>query len=311
MLKVHVDGVAPDAPAMSGSYMVAGDRLRFTPAFRLDDRVAYRAVFQRQGGAPLELAVPATATSPAPSTRVAAVYPPDTLFENQLRLYIHFSAPMSNRGAATAIRLLDERGAEVEDPFLPVDVRLWNEDRTRYTVLFDPGRVKRGIMPNMEKGRALERGKRYTLVVDREWRDAEGRPLADTFTREFRVVPENLDAIVPAQWRIAAPQAGTRDPLTVTFPRPLDHALAQRMLLVTDAQGAALDGTVVADEITTRWTLTPQKAWKAGEYRLRALSELEDPAGNRIGRAFDYDAARAGENMAGRHDEASLPFSIR
>ncbi len=30
---------------------------------------------------------------------------------------------------------------------------LWNEDRTRFTVLYDPGRVKRGILPNEEMGR--------------------------------------------------------------------------------------------------------------------------------------------------------------
>jgi hypothetical protein len=310
-LRVHVEGAAVDTPAMSGSYDVVGDRLRFTPAFPLDQAVAYHVVFQRSGQPSLELAVPARARATTPVTRVIAVYPPDTLLENHLRLYIHFSGPMSNRGADTAIRLLDDRGDEVKDPFLPVDVHLWNEDRTRYTLLFDPGRVKRGILPNMEQGRALARGRTYTLVVDREWRDAGGRPLVETFRRDYRVVPELVDPIVPDRWRMATVHAGSREPMTVTFPRPLDHALAQRMLFVTTPDGRTLDGAVDVDPAATTWTFTPKEPWKPGDYRLRALSELEDPAGNRIGRAFDYDAARAGESMSDKHAEASLHFTVR
>lgn len=311
-LRVQVAGAAASRlPAMSGSYAVIGDRLRFTPAFPLDQTVAYRVIFQRSGAAPLELEIPARVQDAAPTTRVAEVYPPDTLLENHLRVYIHFSAPMSHRPPEKAIRLLDERGRAVEDPFLPIDVQLWNEDRTRYTLLFDPGRVKRGILPNMEKGRALERGRKYTLVVDREWRDAEGRPLAASFEHEFRVVAEVLDPIVPAGWRLSAPRAATSEPLTVTFSRALDHALAQRMLFVTSADGRRVEGVIAVDAATTRWTLTPSAHWVAGEYRLRALSELEDPAGNRIGRAFDYDAAQQGEGAADRHADASLPFTVR
>lgn len=58
------------------------------------------------------------------------------------------------------MRILDEQGREIEDPFLPLDTELWSHDATRFTVLFDPGRVKRGILPNVEMGRALYPGRR-------------------------------------------------------------------------------------------------------------------------------------------------------
>jgi hypothetical protein len=54
------------------------------------------------------------------------------------------------------IRLVDENGREVVDPFLPLDVAFWNDDRTRFTVFFDPGRVKRGILPNERMGWGLQ-----------------------------------------------------------------------------------------------------------------------------------------------------------
>jgi hypothetical protein len=82
---------------------------------------------------------------------VSQVFPTaDELPENQLRLYVHFSAPMGSKGGLDFIHLLDENGAEVEDPFLPLDAEFFNDDRTRYTVFFDPGRQKRGIAPIAE-----------------------------------------------------------------------------------------------------------------------------------------------------------------
>ena len=68
-------------------------------------------------------------------------------------------------------------GKEVKDPFLPLDAEFFNDDRTRYTVFFDPGRQKRGIAPIADMGRSLTEGKSYTLVVDAEWRDGNGLPL--------------------------------------------------------------------------------------------------------------------------------------
>ena len=68
--------------------------------------------------------------------------------ENHLRLYIVFSAPMGLGAGSPYIRLVDEHGGPLADPFLPLDVDLWNEDRTRFNVLDAPGRVKRGNLPN-------------------------------------------------------------------------------------------------------------------------------------------------------------------
>ena len=126
----------------------------------------------------------------SPSTVVTHVYPSgDIVPANQLRMYLHFSAPMDWRSGYDFVTLLDDRGQEVADAFLPLDADFWNDDRTRYTVFFDPGRVKRGILPNKQMGRALEAGKRYTLLVKREWRDGHGLPLKEEFRHEFRASP--------------------------------------------------------------------------------------------------------------------------
>jgi hypothetical protein len=225
----------------------------------------------------------------APSTIVRAIYPSgDPIPENQLRMYIEFSAPMGLRSGIEYLQLLDEHGIDVPGPFLPLDYEFWNRDHTRFTVFFDPGRVKKGILPNRQMGRALQAGHSYRLVVRADWRDANGVPLKDAFTRSFRVGPADTQPLNPAEWRIAAPKPGGRSPLVVTFPEPMDRGLLLRALAAR-RNGEVLDGDIAIEANETRWTFTPRDPWRAGPYELLAMSILEDRAGNQIGRAFEVD----------------------
>ena len=292
-------GDAPaDTPAVAGSYAIVDRAIRFTPLFPLDAGREYGVTFDpsqvpgagANGSAAIRTAVVSRpAETKAPSTIVDRVYPSaDVVPENQLRMYIQFSAPMSHRSGLDYIRLLDDRGKDVVDPFLPLDAEFWNADHTRYTVFFDPGRVKRGILPNQQMGRALEPGRRYTLVVSREWRDAQGVPLKSEFRREFLAGPADERPLATTDWRIEPPSAGSSSPLRVTFPEPLDQGLLMRAVGVS-RNGVSLEGDVRVENAETHWTFTPREPWKAGEYQLVVLSFLEDLAGNRIGRAFEVD----------------------
>ena len=278
--------VADGQPAVLGDYVVDGSTIRFTPMFPLDPGRQYHVTFVP---ANLKGTVGLPASNVQPSTVVSHVYPTTGVVpENQLRLYIHFSAPMGLRGGLDYVSLLDDRGEKVVDPFLPLDTEFWNSDHTRYTVFFDPGRQKRGIMPNQQMGRSLEPGKRYTLVVDREWRDANGLPLKESFRREFMVGEADERPLDVKAWRFTPPAAGTRDTLVVAFPEALDHGLLLRALGVWK-DGRPLEGEIAIEDHETRWRFTPRDAWQAGAYQLMAFGMLEDLAGNRIGRAFEVD----------------------
>jgi hypothetical protein len=199
--------VAPDAPAVLGTYAVADAGLRFIPRFPLDPRRRYEVTLDpvglpESGFRRVVATVGRPAAAPGPPATVLNVYPSGELVpENQLRMYVQFSAPMGRRGGVEHLRILDEQGRDIEDPFLPLDAELWHHDATRFTVLFDPGRAKRGILPNVQMGRALVPGRRYTLVVSREWTDAHGRPLAAEFRRGFRVGPPDERPSAPVDTR--------------------------------------------------------------------------------------------------------------
>jgi len=236
---------------------------------------------------------------------VEHVYPTtDLLPDNQLKFYLHFSAPMSRGEAWRRIHLLDQNGSTVELPFLEVDQELWDREYRRLTVLFDPGRIKRGLKPLQEVGQAIESGKRYTLVIDKNWVDARGVPLQEEFRKPFRVGPADRTPPDPAKWLLTSPRAGTLNPLILDFRKSMDWALSLRLL---DIPGVA--GTASVERNETQWRFTPDEPWKAGEYRLVVDTALEDLAGNRIGRAFDVDVfEKVSQKITAK--TVTLPFRI-
>lgn len=299
-VSVKAAGGSGSTPAVAGTHAIVGGAVRFTPMFPFDEGRQYDVVLDAARLPAVEDDVPwrrqkiaavvgRPAVARSPSTFVTHLYPSgDVVPANQLRMYLHFSAPMDWRSGYDHVTLLDDRGHEVLDAFLPLDADFWNDDRTRYTVFFDPGRVKRGILPNKQMGRALVAGKRYTLLVKREWRDGHGLPLKEEFRHVFRASPAIERPLTMREWKVEAPAGGTREPIVVTFPEPLDHGLLRRALGVARA-GAPLEGEIAIEAAETRWRFTPRDAWAQGDYELVALAFLEDLAGNRIGRAFEVD----------------------
>jgi hypothetical protein len=292
-----------DAPPMLGAYTIENGSLVFRPRFPLAAGVQARAVFHPPHGAAVEAMFEGPKADLTSSTRVQHVYPStDLLPDNQLKFYLFFSAPMRRGEAWQHIHLLDQNGKAVDLPFL--EQELWDRDYRRLTVLFDPGRIKRGLLPLQEVGPAIEDGKQYTLVVDRDWRDARGAPLREEFRKPFRAGPADRTPPDTAQWRLSAPQAGTSDALVVDFPKPMDYALLLRLL---DIPGVT--GTVSVDRQETQWRFTPGQPWKAGAYSLVVDTALEDLAGNHVGQAFDVDIfEKVSEHLSS--NTVSLPFRI-
>lgn len=303
--------VAADQPPMLGEYTIEGRSVRFTPMFPLDPGRQYHVRFAPAGATPITATVGVPATHTTPTTTVAHVYPGgDVIPENQLRFYIHFSAPMGMKGGLDYVRLLDDQGKEVKDPFLPLDAEFWNDDRTRYTVFFDPGRQKRGIPVIEAVGRSLTEGKPVTLVVAAEWRDGNGLPLKESFRRTFTVGPPDERPLDHTAWQIQAPPAGTRTPLTIAFPEPLDHGLLLRALGVQGADGSPMAGDISVGRGEVTWSFTPRDFWKSGPHHIVALGMLEDLAGNRIGRAFEVDQFERSDKSA-EPEKTLIPFQIR
>ena len=289
-------------PPLFGTYSIEAGSLTFHPRYPLASGVTYHAVFHPPGIAPVEATFHGPEPVAAPEARVTAMYPSSPVLPaNQLKLYLVFSAPMQGGDFWQSIHLVDQDGKPAWLPF--VGQELWNRNNTRLTLIFDPGRIKRGVKPNVDLGPVLVEGKRYTLIIDREFRDANGRPLAEPFRHEFAAGANERRAVDTSLWKLSQPKAGSRDPLVIRFDRPLDFALLSDVFRIPGVSGLATIG-----HGETEWRFQPTQPWTAGEHQVVIDMALEDLAGNRIGRPFDVDKMT---NPAERITKQSTSLTFR
>ncbi len=306
--------------AILGTWRVTERQLCFEPRFPFLAGTALRVtvdppllVDPKDGkSAPLvfDLQVPKKDTTPV--TKIEHIYPTrKVLPENQLRFYIHFSQPMLRGEAYDHIKLLDAKGKSLEEVFLELGEELWDPDMKRFTLLFHPGRVKKGLKPREELGPILEAGKSYTLVISGKWKDAEGRELVQKEVRKsFSAGPADEEPIDPKKWKLVPPTANTRTPFEVRFNEPLDHGLLNRVVWIEDGNNKKVPGKVEVTDEETVWKFVPEKEWAAGKYRLVAETILEDLAANSIGRPFEVDVFRPIPKTP-KTPTVELPFEVK
>lgn len=294
----------PDLPPLFGGYAVEGGAVTFHPRYPLASGVTYYAVFHPANLAPVEATFHGPEAVAVPEARIVGMFPSSSVLPaNQLKLYIVFSAPMREGDFWPAIHLIDQDGKPAYLPF--VGQELWNRDYTRLTLIFDPGRIKRGVKPNVDLGPVLVEGKRYTLIIDREFKDAQGRLLAEPFRHQFAVVADERRGVDTALWKLSSPRAGTRDPLVIGFDRPLDYALLSDAFQIPGVPGISTLGSG-----ETEWRFQPTQPWTRGEQHVVVDMALEDLAGNRIGRPFDVDTMTSPTDRITKQS-TSLTFQIR
>lgn len=285
-------GKKPQAgqPAILGTYEVTKTGLAFSPRFGFEAGRTYSAKLALPGLEPTWQVFEIADEKPTLPAKITAVYPSgDKLPENLLRIYLHFSAPMSQGRSYQYLQLFDESGEEVERPFLTLPQELWTPDGRRLTVLLDPGRVKQGLKPREQSGPVLVPEKKYTFTIDESWPDAKGRPLDKGFQKTFVTMKADIIQPNPEEWKITPPQAGTRDALSVVFDEPLDRGMLERVLTIVDGKSAEVPGEIQIDQNETRWQFTPETPWSAGDYSLQIQSILEDRVGNSIARPFEVN----------------------
>jgi hypothetical protein len=302
-----------DVPALAGRYAVENGLLVFHPTYPVAAGVHYRAIFQPPtGGTEITAAFDGPRPNRMPTTRVLHIYPSASVLpSNQLRLYIYFSAPMSRGEAACYLQVLDENGKQLagSDAVLLPGEELWDPQFRRLTMTFDPGRIKRGLTSHEKLGPPIAVGKHYTLVIDRDWPDANGAPLVAGFRKTFVGGPAERNPPDPKKWHVTRPAAGTSEPLVIDFPNPMNYPLLQRMITVTSKSGN-MEGEINITRMETEWRFTPRNQWEAGDYNIVIDTDIEDLAGNHIGQPFDIDEFKTVTKSITTRT-VSLPVTVR
>ncbi len=312
------DGKIP----VQGNYLSSKDGVTFQPDFPFAEGVVYKLRMKselvsdlngfaveritEQGQEYIEIKFSLSKKQAQGHTRVVQIYPRnEDLPENLLRFYIYFSSPMRRGFSGKAIKLTDEHGEEINNAFMKFKQELWSPDQRRLTLLFDPGRIKRGVSTNLQLGSALQTGKTYRLLIDKKWLDENGNTLKEGYEKRFRVFPALRSVPDPNQWKVTLPAANSVEPLTLEFNRPFDHALLTRMIEV-DQEGQLVAGRIQVDGMETQWRFIPSYPWKKGKYSIHVNTALEDIAGNNLRGPMD----RPVEDRLKEVTRMQLPFKI-
>lgn len=222
------------------------------------------------------------------SPTVSRVYPSaDSLPENLLRLYVYFSHPMQRKDALSSIRLLDDNGQEVDGAFLANRYDLWSSNNKRLTVLFDPGRVKTGLVAHESMGRAIQAGNSYELVIDKSLSTLAGAQLTETYRKKFSVTKVDFDPPDLSKWKLSKPNVGSKEALVVDVNGPHDHVSLAYRVRVKTRSGDVVRGSIELRNSERQWRFTPESPWPGGTYSLVVNSLLEDIAGNRMTGTFE------------------------
>ena len=219
-----------------------------------------------------------------------SIYPSqDTLPENILKMYFHFSEPMVEGQSLGHIYLQNKNGDTLSGIFLELLPELWNDEGTLLTLWFDPGRIKRDLIPNQQMGNPLQDGEAYTLHVSGKWKSKDGLELSESYSKKF--VASKRDEIIPDinGWSLITPQSGTVSPLLIAFNDLLDFSLIQSTIQILDENKKVLAGEIQLMKEEAAIIFAPASAWKKGNYVLQVEPRLEDLAGNNLSRPFDRD----------------------
>lgn len=229
--------------------------------------------------------------------KLLQIYPlANVLPENILRFYLYFNTPMKKGQALKYIRLVDAAGNIDNHAFMEFKQELWSTDGKRLTMVFDPGRIKRGVSTNRELGPALLEGQKYRLTISGAWQNIYGQALSANASKEFIVGQAYRQHIDVESLEIEKPKAYTYDALVIHFDRLMDHALIHSMLQIENEEGNPIAGHWEISDDETKALFFPEDTWKKGNYRILMHGNLEDLAGNNLNALLDEKIGHKSNN---------------
>ena len=294
-----------ELPSVSGDYLVLGDEVRFIPHFPFEPGLSFRAILDLRILRQLSAVETVTRdfSFPAPempheASEVIEVYPSSrALPANLLRFYVRFSTAMRRGRVEDNVEILGPDNRPVPDVLYRAPVELWDHSMTCLTILLDPGRLKRGVGPNLVLGPPLIAGQQYALKIGAGMTDVYRRPLRDIFLKRF-IASEAVRAPVELEeWTVRSPAVASRRPVELIFTRPLDWAQLRRGIAVTSDRDQPIGGCVNIDRDERRCCFTPDAPWASGSYRIYVSPNLEDLSGNTPTRPFDGPLRTEGKSF--------------
>ena len=288
-----------------GSFSEKDGYISFTPVIPFSNAHEFGIAYKKKQITSFKVGTPRAKKVP----ELLVIHPwHDTVPVNILKMYLEFSQPMQHVGSPLDFITVFDKTDKLEvDPFLDIEAELWNKNRTRLTLWFDPGRIKTDLIPNREKGLPLKQGHSYIITIDKKWKSANGVPLAQLYSKTVHVVGKDMKSPNPGNWTIASPKKNTKSLLKIDFNEILDPILALESIKLFHGD-IPLSGNLKLSNKGKTMLFEPSDFWKAGHYSILIHPILEDLAGNNLHNLFDADLRNPNKN---NEMVTVLEFSIR
>lgn len=286
--------------AVQGRFITEKDYLVFTPYFPFEKGMTYviRTKNTDANGKYSYQSFELEKKEVVDKAEVISIYPSaNELPENLLRFYLYFNTPMKKGQALKHIQLVDAAGNIDKHAFMEFKQELWSPDGKRLTILFDPGRIKKGVSTNIELGPALLEDKQYQLIISSAWQDVYGQELSMDKTKEFEVIKAYRQTIKVDELEIQKPEADSKEILSIHFDRIVDHALVQSMIQIKDENEKVITGYWQTSEEEKIVQFIPEEIWQKGMYLIIMDNRLEDAAGNNLNNLLDQKAGEKSSNV--------------
>ncbi len=221
---------------------------------------------------------------------VEAVYPSaKELPSNLLKWHIQFSKPINQVNVYNHLYFVDHSGDTLSRAILPLENALISEDQRLLTVWIDPGRQKRGLIPNQQLGPVFEEGKEYFLIVTKNLKDQEGIPMKQNRVHKFTIIKADREQPNIDLWKIHTPLVDTISDLTIDLKESIDYSSALSRITIMNSEKKEIYGDVKLIDNESILVFKPQYAWKKGHYQILIDPRIEDLAGNSLTRLFDSE----------------------
>ena len=211
---------------------------------------------------------------------------------NLLRLYVWFSAPMSEGYAAGNVRLAGDGGPRSPEPCCPASMSCGTPPVAGSPSCWTPPASSAAWLAT---GRPVTR---CDLASHSGWSSTAGSvmrkdsPCEADAQRRYEVGGEERRHVDPASWLLTVPPAGTSEPVQVAFGRPLDHGLLARCLHVAGPGGELTPRHRCRSAPGNSMAAGAPPGLGTGSRQLIVDPVLEDLAGNSVSRVFDRDLTR-------------------
>jgi hypothetical protein len=279
MLSVKVKGASHP---LLGSYILSTDTLRFIPRFLPDPSVTY-VVRYKSPTDDTSISQDVQFTSNNRPTQLTSIFPANSLPANALRIYLRFDQSMGLQNPFDFVQLTTDTGDIIKDAFVEYNKGLWNENRTRLTLLFHPGRIKQGVGPHTTMGSIFTPGETYILQISNGWKDQNGNALNNSQQYTWKITGAVRSKIKPTTWGIISPRHAS-DTLYLDGDRIMDEEIFNKSVMVTKNE-EIINGQWKV--IGTQYRFTHVNKWEPGSYQIVIPPAVEDASGNTLSAAFD------------------------